>query len=145
MTSDRVVAIRAARHAPLVLAHCPAELAAREGDVVLAKVDEALVLAVVAVPSELVRRAPSEAVGAWLLASGSSSPEVAAAIAARDAAALAQARETAGPSIAIVQARWSLDLARLTVVCRAPPDLATEQLQNRLSAVFRAEIRLVEM
>lgn len=143
MPAPRYVGIRTERHAPLVMAIEPSDAPLAPGEIVLAETLEGQILAQVNVSPGKILFVPPGTTVARIVAVGEKSPEVDAALAARDAAALVEARNIAGVALTIDSAAWSADWARLTlsVAGQPPPDLT--EIQERLAAALKAQIRLV--
>jgi hypothetical protein len=138
--SKAVVGIRTSRSARLVFAETSeSELAG--GTPLLCEIAGAPHLAFVDLPSDLLREVPPDAVTGKVVGVGRTSATVAAALAERDAAALAIAQRVLGPTLRVQRAEWSVDQAWLTVVVASRISENLAGLADELAREIKAEIR----
>lgn len=141
MTPPRLVGLRTERHLPMILAAIPDDTPILDGEVVLVEVEQRPLLARVALEAEQIIFAPPTVATVRLIAVGSASPAVAAALGRRDAAALATARTIVGDQLSIDDAAWSTDGTRLNLRLSGEPAAVPTEVWDRLAERFRAEVR----
>jgi len=137
--------VRTSRNGPLLLAAVPFDLASADAlgldQPVLLDYQGEQVVGFVAVTSEQIRNVPEVPPAASVLAAGFGSSDVVAAIARDNAAALQVARDLVGNQLALRDAAWHWDRARLTVTLDQEAGDQREAIRDRLATAFRAEIR----
>jgi hypothetical protein len=140
VTAQEVVGIRATRRGPLMFAWSTSHSLPRHTPV-LVQVGETFVLAAVTLEGRLIQDSELDAVTANVVAAGSNSVDVQAAIAERDSAALQAARRIAGAAVAVLAAHWRLDRSFVTVVVQTDEPGNLTDLGERLVGEFKALVR----
>ncbi|HLG51358.1 MAG TPA: hypothetical protein VKY56_06950 [Chloroflexota bacterium] len=139
MVSD-LVGVRYSRGSPLTLAWCPQASQAEPGAFVLVADRGSVAIARIALLPDQILAAPPH-ITARVIALGTASPEVVAALGRRNAEALETVRRVCGPDVPIRDAAWAPDAARLTLTLAGAPPPGISDLRDRLAARFRVEIR----
>src|SRR5439155_3934027 len=138
VTSPTIIGVRRSRSAPLVWVDC-AGWTVGMGDPVLVAASDGQFVAQAVLPATLFFAPVSTQPVGRVAAVGAASPMLASARQERDRLALQAARECAGADV--VSAKWSLDLATLTLSV-AESSLGEGRLRQKLGVQFRAVIRL---
>lgn len=155
MIARLLIGVRAARHAPLVIAEAPPDrfvsdlllpgqpvLIERHGAVQGADgSDGATELAFIAVGAGQVLFAGDVGPEVRVVAAGYGSPAIIDRLGQRNAAALRTAQALAGPTIEIRDAAWHQDQGHLQIISDREPGDEREALRDRLAAAFKTEIR----
>ncbi len=141
MSTRQLVGVRFHRNDPLVLAACPRRLSLSLGDLVLVETGQGSVVGRVDLLEDQILFVPEGVPVLRIIAAGPASPEIAAARARDNAAALARVRDLCGENVPVRDAVWSLDRARLTLTFEGDPAPGLAELRDRLASAFTAEIR----
>ena len=138
--NESVIGVREYRHANLTFVDGRGfEVAS--GDLVMVETGNTPYLVIVALLAQQILTRPEPAVTGRVVAAAAS-PEVAGAIAVRDARTLEVARLELGEHVLVLAATWSADLGRVTFVLRGPEGHLSG-ISARLESCFRAEVRCV--